>query len=122
VIAALIALLLLAFALTSFGIVLASRMERMESFQMVMALVLQPMIFLSGAIFPLQNLPGWLAVLCRLNPATYGIDLCRRALLDHPQALTFGDWIVPVWFDVLVVLVLGSAMLAVAVRLFAKVE
>jgi ABC-2 type transport system permease protein len=122
VIAALLALLLLAFALTSFGIVLASRMERVESFQMVMALVVQPMIFLSGAIFPLRNLPGWLAVLCRLNPATYGIDLCRRALLPHPQALTFGDWIVPVWFDAAVVLALGAAMLAVAIRRFGKVE
>jgi ABC-2 type transport system permease protein len=122
VVAALLALLLLAFALTSLGIVLASRMERVESFQMVMALVVQPMIFLSGAIFPLRNLPGWLAVLCRLNPATYGIDLCRRALLPHPQALMFGDWIVPVWFDAAVVLALGAAMVAVAVRRFGKVE
>ena len=47
--------------MTAFGIVLASRMKRMESFQMVMALVLQPMIFLSGAIFPLERLPRWLA-------------------------------------------------------------
>ena len=103
-------------------IVVAGRMERMESFQMVMALLVQPMIFLSGALFPLENLPGWLAVLCRLNPATYGIDLCRRALLPHPQALTIGDWLVPVWFDVAVVLVLGAAMLAIAVRSFGKIE
>ncbi|MFM8971625.1 MAG: ABC transporter permease, partial [Actinomycetota bacterium] len=74
-------LLLLAFALTAFGIVLASRMERMESFQMVMALVMQPMMFLSGAMFPLEGLPAWLGVLCRLNPATYGVDLARRTLL-----------------------------------------
>jgi ABC-2 type transport system permease protein len=122
VVAMLLALLLLAFALTAFGIVLSSRMTRMESFQMVMALVMQPMIFLSGAVFPLQNLPGWLAVLCRLNPATYGVDLCRRAILDHPQPLTFGSQVVPIWVDVLVVVGLGSAMLAVAVRLFSKIE
>jgi ABC-2 type transport system permease protein len=122
VLAALVALLLLAFALTSFGIVLAGRMERVETFQMVMALVVAPVIFLSGTLFPLQNLPGWLAVLCRLNPATYGIDLCRRALLPDPQALTFGDWTVPVWFDAAVVLALGTTMLAVAARLFGKVE
>ncbi len=122
VLAALAALLMLAFALTSFGILLAGRMERMESFQMVIALVLQPMIFLSGALFPLQDLPGWLAVLCRLNPATYGIDLCRRALLTHPQALTFGDWIVPAWFDAAVVLVLGTATLAVAAHRLGQVE
>jgi ABC-2 type transport system permease protein len=122
VIGASAALFLLAFTLTSFGIVVAGRMERMESFQMVMALLVQPMIFLSGALFPLENLPGWLAVLCRLNPATYGIDLCRRALFPHPQALRIGDWLVPVWFDVAVVLALGAAMLAIAVRSFGKIE
>jgi ABC-2 type transport system permease protein len=118
----LVALLLLAFAMTAFGIVLASRMERMESFQMVMALVLQPMIFLSGAMFPLVGLPTWLAVVCRLNPATYGVDLARRAMLGRQYALTIGNWVVPVWFDILVLLGMGTAMLAMAVRLFAKSE
>jgi ABC-2 type transport system permease protein len=118
----LIALLLLAFAMTAFGIVLASRMERMESFQMVMALVLQPMIFLSGAMFPLVGLPAWLAVVCRLNPATYGVDLARRAMLGRQYALTIGNWVVPVWFDILVLLGMGTAMLAMAVRLFGKSE
>ena len=115
-------LLLLAFALTAFGIVLASRMERMESFQMVMALVMQPMMFLSGAMFPLKGLPTWLGVLCRLNPATYGVDLARRTLLGSGFALTIGDWVVPVWFDVAVILGIGTAMLAVAVRLFNTIE
>jgi ABC-2 type transport system permease protein len=122
VIELLVALLLLAFAMTAFGIVLASRMERMESFQMVMALVLQPMIFLSGAMFPLVGLPAWLGILCRLNPATYGVDLARRALLGHAFALTFGSWVVPVWFDIAVLLGMGSAMLLVAVRVFSKIE
>ena len=122
VFALLLALLLLAFALTAFGIVLASRMERMESFQMVMALVMQPMIFLSGAVFPLNNLPGWLAVLCRLNPATYGVDLARRALLGNEFALTIAGHVVPVWFDVAVILGLGTAMLAIATRLFGRVD
>jgi ABC-2 type transport system permease protein len=118
----LVALLLLAFALTAFGIVLSSRMERMESFQMVMALVMQPMIFLSGAVFPLRNLPGWLSVLCRLNPATYGVDLARRAVLGNDLALTWGDYVVPVWLDIVIVLAIGTAMLGVAVRLFGKIE
>src|SRR5437879_10512163 len=74
-------LMLLAFALTAFGIVIASRMQRMESFQMVMGLVVNPMLFLSGAIFPLAGLATWLAVVTRLNPATYGIDPIRRVLL-----------------------------------------
>jgi ABC-2 type transport system permease protein len=112
------ALLLLAFALTSFGIVLSSRMERMESFQMVMALVMQPMIFLSGAVFPLQNLPQWLAVLTRVNPATYGVDLTRRLVLPESVPLTLNGWPVPLWLDAVIVVVLGCSMLALAVRLF----
>jgi ABC-2 type transport system permease protein len=115
-------MLLLAFALTAFGIVVASRMQRMESFQMVMALVLQPMIFLSGAIFPLVALPTWLAVICRLNPATYGVDAIRRVVLPSAQPLTILDWVVPLWADAVITLGFGVAMLTVAVRLFGKTE
>lgn len=117
-----LALLLLAFTLTAFGMVLATRMERMESFQMVMALVLQPMIFLSGTVFPLQNLPGWLTVLTRLNPATYGVDLVRRTALSDAPALTINGAVVPMWLDAAIVLVLGTALLALAVRLFHRTE
>jgi len=115
-------LLLLAFSLTAFGIVIASRMQRMESFQMVMALVLQPMIFLSGAIFPLEELPEWLAVLTRLNPATYGVDAIRRVLLPESDPLTLFDWVVPLWADALITFGFGAAMLALAVQLFGRTE
>jgi ABC-2 type transport system permease protein len=115
-------LLLLAFALTAFGIVIASRMQRMESFQMVMALVLQPMIFLSGAIFPLVALPAWLGVVTRLNPATYGIDAIRRVLLPGITPLTIFSWTVPLWADALITFTFGALMLTLAVRLFATAE
>ena len=115
-------LVLLAFAMTALGIVLASRMRRMESFQMVMALVLQPMIFLSGAIFPLKRLPGWLGLPCRLNPATYGVDLARRALLGQDLALTIGHHVVPIWADIAIVLAMGSLLIALATRFFGQVE
>jgi ABC-2 type transport system permease protein len=116
-------LLLLAFALTAFGIVIASRMQRMESFQMVMGLVVNPMLFLSGAIFPLSGLPTWLAVVTRLNPATYGIDPIRRVMLESDaSAVTINGWVVPIWTEVLIVFALGTAMLALAVRSFQKTE
>jgi ABC-2 type transport system permease protein len=115
-------LLLLAFALTAFGMVLATRMERMESFQMVMAMVLQPMIFLSGTVFPLENLPSWLSVLTRLNPATYGVDLVRRTALSDAPALTINGTVVPLWLNGIIVGVLGGALLALAVRLFRRTE
>jgi len=115
-------LLLLAFALTAFGIVIASRMQRMESFQMVMALVMQPMLFLSGAIFPLVALPEWLGVVTRLNPATYPVDAIRRVVLPKAMPLTISDWVVPIWADALITLTFGALMLALAVKLFAKTE
>jgi len=117
-----IALLLLAFALTSLGIVLSSRINRMESFQMVMALVMQPMIFLSGAVFPLGSLPAWLAVLTRLNPATYGVDLCRRILIPQAAPLTLFGHVVPLWGDAAIILAFGVVTLSLAVKLFANAE
>jgi len=117
-----IALLLLAFALTSLGIVLSSRINRMESFQMVMALVMQPMIFLSGAVFPLGSLPTWLAVLTRLNPATYGVDLCRRILIPQAAPLTLFGNVVPLWGDAVIILAFGVVTLSLAVKLFANAE
>ncbi len=116
-------LLLLAFALNAFGIVIASRMQRMEGFQMVMTLVVNPMLFLSGAIFPTEGLPTWLTVLTRLNPATYGVDPIRRVMLGSDASpLTWGDWVVPIWLEVVIVVTLGTAMLAIAVRSFRKTE
>jgi ABC-2 type transport system permease protein len=112
------ALLLLAFAMTAFGMVLATRIERMESFQMIMTLVLQPMIFLSGTVFPLNDLPGWLTVLTRMNPATYGVDLVRRIALPDSPAVTLGGSDVPLWADAAIVLALGSLLFALAVKLF----
>ena len=112
-------LLLLAFALNAFGIVIASRMQRMEGFQMVMTLVVNPMLFLSGAIFPLAGLPTWLAVATRLNPATYGVDPIRRVMLgDDAVPLTWGDWVVPIGLEVLIVFTFGVTMLAIAVQSF----
>ena len=116
-------LLLLAFALNAFGIVIASRMQRMESFQMVMSLVINPMLFLSGAIFPTEGLPTWLAVATRLNPATYGVDPIRRVMLgSQASPLTFGDWVVPIGLEILIVLSFGIGMLAIAVRSFRKTD
>ncbi len=115
-------LLLLAFALVAFGIVLASRMQRMESFQMVMALVVNPMLFLSGALFPLNDLPTWLAFLTRLNPATYGVDAIRRVMIPGAPAVTIFGWPVPIWLDVVIIFTMGVAMLAMSVRSFRKVD
>jgi ABC-2 type transport system permease protein len=117
-----VSLLLLAYAMTAFGMVMATRIERMESFQMVMTLVMQPMIFLSGAVFPLQNLPTWLSVITHLNPATYAVDLVRRSVLPDAPGVEIAGWVVPMWAEALLVLAIGTALLALAVRLFSKTD
>ena len=85
-----------------------------------MAVLIQPLIFTSGALFPIDELPRWLTVLCYLNPATYGVDLARRALLGEGFALHFGDWVVPVWFDLAVLVTFTAVMFAIATRLVAR--
>jgi ABC-2 type transport system permease protein len=114
VVALLAALVLMAFSITALGIVLASSVDRIQTLQTVMTLVIQPLIFTSGALFPIKDLPTWLAVVCRLNPATYGVDLARRALLGGRFALTIGNWSVPIWFDLVVMALFGAVMLTIA--------
>ncbi|HWS48293.1 MAG TPA: ABC transporter permease [Acidimicrobiia bacterium] len=77
--------LLMAVALTAFGVFVASRISKMESFQVVMQLLLLPMLFLSGAMFPLRGLPPWLSALTRINPLTYAIDPIRRVVFAAQQ-------------------------------------
>ncbi len=77
----LVAMFLLAISLTSFGVAFAARLRSMEAFPIIMNFVLLPMFFLSGALFPLQNLPGWMMVLTKINPMTYAVDAMRGVAL-----------------------------------------
>jgi ABC-2 type transport system permease protein len=79
-------LMLVAFAMTSVGVALAAGMASLESFQVVMQLVMMPMFFLSGAIYPVTGLPTWLSVLTRLDPLTYGVAPIRRIVLGGSVA------------------------------------
>ncbi|WP_245679114.1 ABC transporter permease [Actinomadura hibisca] len=72
-----------AFALTGFGVMLAARIRTMQSFFAVMQMAMMPMMFLSGALYPLNGLPAWLSVLTRLNPLTYAVDPLRQAVFAH---------------------------------------
>lgn len=125
-------LFLLAFALSSLGVAIASRMRTMEGFQMVMNFVLLPLLFLSGAFFPLNGLPRWLAVLTRLDPAAYAVDALRRTVLVHagtsPEALAQlslagpGGAPLPVAVEVGVLALFGVVTVSVAARWFGRSE
>ncbi len=74
-------ILLVSFGLTSLGLALGSYMHSLEGFQMIVSFVVFPLFFLSGALFPLDDLPSWLRVLTTADPATYGVDAMRDSML-----------------------------------------
>ncbi|MFI6519473.1 ABC transporter permease [Spirillospora sp. NPDC050679] len=120
-----------AFALTGFGVMLAARIKTMQAFFAVMQMAIMPMMFLSGALYPLNGLPAWLSVLTRLNPLTYAVDPLRQAVfarLDLSPALertfnpgvTWNGWQVPVWLEVLLVAAMGAGLMGVAILEFRR--
>lgn len=74
------AVVLLALFLNGFAQVVASRIRTMQGFHLVMNLLLFPLLFFSGAFFPLEELPTWLKVLATANPLSYAVDLLRAAI------------------------------------------
>ncbi|GAA3799276.1 ABC transporter permease [Sphaerisporangium flaviroseum] len=119
--------------ITAFGVSLAARMKNMQSFFGIMQMAIMPMIFLSGAMFPLANLPGWLAFLTKINPLTYAVDPMRHAVFSHlnvsPQAVEalnpgvhwFG-WHVPVAMELALVALMGVALVGVAIFQFRRTD
>ena len=124
-------MVLCAMMLTAIGVVAASRMQQVESFQVVMQLFVLPMFFLAGAIFPLTGLPTWLSVLTKVDPLAYIVDPMRRAVFDHldvskaalakfSPGLHWGSWKLPVPLELLIVAAIAFGCLAVAVAMFSK--
>ena len=126
-------LLLLAFTLTAFGVMMAARIKQIQAFMALTQLIVLPLFFLSGALYPLNGLPSWLAVLTRIDPLTYIVDPMRHAVFDHltvsPLALTalspgvtWDGWLVPLGLSLAMVAAMGLAMLGIAIAEFRKTE
>ena len=126
-------LVLLAFTMTAFGLLVAVRIKQIQSFTAVMQMLVMPMFFLSGALFPVSNLPTWLEVLNRVNPLTYAVDPMRRLMFDHldtseaarrtlDAGVTWFGWRVPTLLELAIVLALGLAMLGAAILRFTRTE
>ena len=103
---------LIAFSCTSIGIALASRMTSFEGFGTVANFVIMPMFLLSGAIFPLDQIPAWMSLLVHINPVTYGVDQMRWILL--------GIHHFPLFFDLLFNLLFSLIMILLAIFLFER--
>jgi ABC-2 type transport system permease protein len=126
-------MLLAAVTITALGTALASRMAQVESFQVVMQFVVLPLFFLSGAVFPLRGLPGWLNVLTRLDPLAYVVDPMRRAVFEHVQTtptvdrvfgatMTWNGWHVPIGAELGLTAAFAVLMLSLAVAAFSRAE
>ncbi len=117
---------LLAASMGALGILLATRIRSMEAFQAVMQMLMFPMVFLSGAFFPLQGLPAWMNILVKLNPATYGIAPIRQVILgtapDSPFGMNLLGHTMSLWDNVTVLAAFGVTMTLLAMWSFGSQE
>ena len=126
-------LVLLAFTVSAFGVLVAVTIKQAQTFTWVMQMAVFPMFFLSGALYPVAGLPAWLEVLNRINPLTYAVDPMRHLVFSHldvsetarrtlDPGVTWWGWHLPPLFEAGMVLLLGLAMLGVAVWRFSRTE
>jgi ABC-2 type transport system permease protein len=111
---ALLFMALIASVFAGLGTCIGSVLQNIQGFQLIMNFLVMPIFFLSGALYPLQNLPGVLSVITSLDPLAYGVDGLRTTLIGVSHFGLVLDASVLV-FAAVVVLVTGS-------RLFAKIQ
>ena len=122
---------LMAFALTAFGVLLASRIQQMQAFSVVVQFFVMPLFFLSGAVFPLAGLPSWLNALTKIDPLTYAVDPLRRMVFEHltvsPAALaalepgvSWNGWRLPVGAELGIVALFAAVLLGAAMVAFSR--
>ena len=107
-------MLLISFTFAGFGLAIASRMRDIQGFGIIMNFIIMPLIFLSGAIVPLQNLPDWLKYISYIDPLTFGVDGLRGALINASMF--------PLIVDFVVMLAISAFMVLLGAYLFEKSE
>jgi len=119
--------------LTALGVLLSTRIKTIQGAMPMLQLLITPMMFLSGSLFPLGGLPTWLSVITRLNPLTYVVQPMRHLVLQQLDlsaaeqanllpAITWGGWAVPVGVQLLTVAVITLGLVSLAARLFRTTE
>ena len=103
-------MLLMSFTLVSIGLIISTLMKTFEGFQTIMNLFIMPMYFLSGALFPINQMPSWMAPAVAINPATYGVDALRQ-IVDGAGYYSFT-------LDIGVLIVYAAITIALGVRAF----
>ncbi len=108
----LVMMFVVSFAVTSMGVVIASRMSSFEGFGTISNFVVMPMYFLSGAIYPTSTAPDWMKPLIAINPLSYGVDAMRHITIDA-GVFAFS-------FDVAFLVIFSIAMGVIALPLFKR--
>jgi len=111
---ALVFIFLIALLFTALGTAIASVLEDMQGFQLIMNFLVMPLFFLSGALFPLEGLPPFLEVIARADPLSYGVDGLRGALANNAH---FG-----LGPDFLILSVITVVFLLIGSYLFSKIQ
>ncbi len=110
-----VVVILVAVIFTSLGIGLASTMEDMQGFQLIMNFLVMPIFFLSGALFPLQGLPGAMDIIASLDPLSYGVDGLRYAFIGSGSVFGIAT-------DMTVLIFLALLLLFIGSKLFERIQ
>jgi len=105
---------LISILFTAIGTAIASVLDDMQGFQLIMNFLIMPLFFLSGALFPLNGLPKTVSTIVRFDPLTYGVDALRGLLVN------MGSFSLVTDFSVL--LIITAIFLLVGTYLFSKIE
>ncbi|MDH7507194.1 MAG: ABC transporter permease [Candidatus Thermoplasmatota archaeon] len=91
--------------LVSIGLTLGSQMESPEGFQLIGSFVIFPLFFLSGALFPITNLPSWLAPFIFINPITYAVDGVRGIMMGISKFNIAFDFAIVCLFSIIMIII-----------------
>jgi ABC-2 type transport system permease protein len=123
-------LVLLSLAMSAYGLMIAARTKQIQTFAALTQMMILPIFFLSGALYPLSGMPGWLTVLTRVDPLTYAVTPLRHAVFSYlssstslaPDGVTWAGWTVPPGLSLGIVAATGLVMLSLAVVTFYRTE
>ena len=114
VVPAIIMMFLIALLFSSLGIMVASLLKDMQGFQLIMNFLVMPLFFLSGALFPLDNVPAALLIVARCDPLSYGVDALRYFLI--------GSSTFPLALDIGVLVLVSALFLGLGSYFFSKIQ
>lgn len=111
---ALLSMFLIALVFTALGTAIGSALDDMQGFQIIINFLVMPLFFLSGALFPIDNLPSAIGIITKLDPLSYGVDALRGTLSGVSQ---FG-----IGFDLAIISILVVIIMSIGAKMFSKIE